>query len=110
MDDLPDPPGPPPSLQARTILVYIVARMDEHDRKLDEITSTSTTRYADFKRSVRRSDYMTIALAVGHGIVGASGYLAAAFVASYVAINHSWYFQRLDNMAHEAMQWMRHLV
>lgn len=116
MDDAQDP-GPAPSLPARTVFVFLVGRMDAHDQKLDDLigklddlSSVSSTRYADFKRSVRRSDYMTIALAVGHGIVGASGYLATAFVASYVAINHTWYFQRIAGWAHGAWEWVRHLV
>ena len=99
MDDFQDP-GPPPSLKAHHIFVYLIKRLDEQDDRLNAITKNTAGWRMDFVRSSRRSDFMTIALAVGHGLIMSAGTIGGILAGSYVIVFHNWYVQRIVGWFH----------
>jgi hypothetical protein len=85
----------PPKVNSQHLLVYLIKRLDEHERKLEHIASTSSNLHHDFQRSSRRNDIITaIALVVKAGWVF-SAQLSMFFMAGYVAIEHQWYVQKV---------------
>ena len=99
MDDMPDP-GPPPPLPARSIFVYLVKRMNEHDDRLDKLIKNSTKWRYDYVKDTRRSNYITIATAVAHGVAVSAGWMGGILAGSYVLVEHTWYWHKILGWFH----------
>jgi hypothetical protein len=84
-----------PKVNSQHLLVYLIKRLDDHERKLEHIAATSTNLHLDFRKSSRRNDIITaIAVVVKTGWVF-SAQLSMFFMAGYVAIEHQWYVQKV---------------
>jgi len=100
MDGLPPDPGPPPSLPAHRIFVYLIKRIDALDDRHDTLVrNTAGWRY-DYIRASRRSDYITIVTAVAHGIAVSAGWIGGLIAGSYVLVEHTWYWHKIVGWFH----------
>ena len=84
-----------PQLRPTHLLTYLIGKLEEHDKKLTEIAERSHTIHSDFKKVSRRNDLITILAAIIKATWVFGTQLSLWFMAGYVAIEHSWYVQRV---------------
>lgn len=84
-----------PVLRPTHLLTYLIGRLDAHEKKLDAIAERSQTIHSDFKKVSRRNDLITIIAAMFKATWTFGTQLSMWFMAGYVAIEHSWYVERI---------------
>ena len=98
--DLPPDPGPAPRLQGHHLVVYMVARLDELEAKLEEHHKGAAHWRFQADRASRRSDYINIFLVSAHGLWMSLGAIGGMLAGSYVVVYHNWYVQRIIDWFH----------
>ena len=94
-----------PQLRPTHLLVYLIGRLHECEEKLDRIAETSHTIHKDFRVTSRRNDIITILAAFIKATWLFGTQLSMWFMAGYVAIEHSWYVQRIWQWISSILSW-----
>ena len=79
-------------------MIYMIGRVHELEKKLEAINN-------GMSRSRREGWWLTAIGAIMHWIGTSSSTVSTAFIAGYIAIEHTWYFTKVATWISTVLSW-----
>jgi len=90
-------------LTAERLLIYLIGRLDEHERNLDQVHQVAVSMHMEMREIDKRSNFLMIAGAVLKAGWTFAAQFSTVFIASYVAFEHSWYVEKIGSWIHRIL-------
>ncbi len=88
----------PETPDQHTLLVYLIGQLQELEAKLEKMDG-------GLQRSRREGWWLTAIGAIMHWIGTISSTVSTAFIAGYIAIEHTWYFTKVATWISTVLSW-----
>jgi hypothetical protein len=88
----------PPKPDQEALLIHLIGQLKDFEEKLE-------TLHLEALRGRREGWLLTLMGAVFHWIGTLSSYISTAFIAGYIAIEHTWYFERVGKWISTVLSW-----
>jgi hypothetical protein len=88
----------PPKPDQHALLVYMIGRLKELEDQLQRMDN-------GMQRSRREGWFLTALTTSLHWIGTLSSYISTAFIAGYIAIEHTWYFEKVSKWISMILSW-----